>query len=130
MCTFGAMIPGDEASVDVLAKKIAEYAKAALNGRLALFVSFIQQVSPDCDCWGMNLPPVALDLGILASTNPVAIDQAAMDLVLKAVEHDPSLRAHPQASWEEQLAHAERIGLGSRRYELCPILTGLDRRSS
>ena len=130
MCTFGAMIPGDEASVDVLAKKIAEYAKAALNGRPALFVSFIQQVSPDCDCWGMNRPPVAPDLGILASTDPVAIDQAAMDLVLKVVGHDPFLRAHPRASWEEQLAHAERIGLGSRRYELRPILTGLDRPSS
>ncbi len=130
MCTFGAMVPGDEASVDLLAKKIAEYAKAALNGRPALFVSFIQQVSPDCDCWGMNRPPVAPDIGILASTDPVAIDQAAMDLVLKAVGHDPFRRAHPQARWEEQLAHAERIGLGSRTYELRPILTGLDRKSS
>lgn len=130
MCTFGAMVPGDEASVDLLAKKIAEYAKAALNGRPALFVSFIQQVSPDCDCWGMNRPPVAPDIGILASTDPVAIDQAAMDLVLKAVGHDPFRRAHPQARWEEQLAHAERIGLGSRKYELRLILTGLDRKSS
>jgi uncharacterized Fe-S center protein len=58
------------------------------------------------------------------------MDQAAMDLVLKAVGHDPFRRAHPRASWEEQLAHAERIGLGSRRYELRPILIGLDRPTS
>lgn len=76
----------------------------------------------------MNRPPVAPDLGILASTDPVALDQACMDLVLQAVGHDPFLRAHPQARWEEQLAHAERIGLGSRSYELRRILTGLDRR--
>jgi uncharacterized Fe-S center protein len=130
MCTFGAMVPGDEASVEILARKIAEYAKAALNGRPALFVSFIQQVSPDCDCWGMNRPPVAPDLGILASTDPVALDQACIDLVREAVEYDPFLRAHPEARWEEQLAHAERIGLGTRSYELRRILTGLDRKKS
>lgn len=130
MCMFGAMGPGDEASVEVLARKIAEYAKAAWNGRPALFVSFVNHVSPDCDCWGMNRPPVAPDLGILASTDPVALDQACIDLVLSAVGHDPFRRAHPEASWEEQLAHAERIGLGSRSYELRRILTGLDRRKA
>lgn len=130
MCTFGAMGPGDEAAVDILARKIAEYAKAAWNGRPALFVSFINHVSPDCDCWGMNRPPVAPDIGILASTDPVALDQACIDLVLSAVGYDPFLKAHPEARWEEQLAHAERIGLGSRSYELRRILTGLDRRKS
>lgn len=128
MCAFGAMGPGDEASVDILARKIAEYAKAALNNRPALFVSFINEVSPDCDCWGMNRPPVAPDIGILASTDPVALDQACIDLVREKVGHDPFLRAHPRARWEEQLAHAERIGLGSRAYELRRILTGLDRK--
>ncbi len=127
LCQVGAMEPGEEASVEILARKIAEYAKAAWNGRPALFASFVVQVSPDCDCWGMNRPPVAPDLGILASSDPVALDQACMDLVLSAVGHDPFLRAHPRASWEEQLAHAERIGLGSRSYELRRILTGLDR---
>lgn len=128
MCSFGAMVPVEDASVRLLAQKIAEYAKAAWNKRPALFVSFITQVSPDCDCWGMNRPAVAPDVGILASTDPVALDQACIDLVQSVVGYDPFLRAHPQASWEEQLAHAERIGLGSRSYELRSILIGLDRR--
>lgn len=128
MCSHGAMAAVEDASCEILARKIAEYAKAALNNRPALFVSFITQVSPDCDCWGMNRPPVAPDLGILASTDPVALDQACIDLVLEAVGHDPFLRAHPEARWEEQLAHAERIGLGTRRYELRRLLTGLDRQ--
>ena len=126
MCNYGAMVPQWDASADLLSRRIAEYAKAAINGKPAVFVSFITQVSPDCDCWSINRPPVAPDIGIAASTDPVALDQACIDLVIEATGEDPFKKAHPEVSWNEQLAHAERIGLGSRRYELEKILSAPD----
>ncbi|BBJ28845.1 DUF362 domain-containing protein [Athalassotoga saccharophila] len=118
MCNYGAMVPQWNASSELLSMKIAEYTKAVLKDKKGLFVSFITNVSPDCDCWSINRPPVAPDIGIAASTDPVALDQACIDLVIKQVGKDPFKEAHPDVSWEAQLAHAEKIGLGSRKYEL------------
>jgi len=123
MCNYGAMVPQWDASADLLSRKIAEYAKAAINGKPAVFVSFITQVSPDCDCWSINRPPIAPDIGIAASNDPVALDQACVDLVIEATGEDPFKKAHPQVSWSEQLEQAEKIGLGSRQYELKKILS-------
>ncbi len=126
MCNYGAIVTRWDASADLLSRRIVEYAKAALLGKRAIFISFITQVSPDCDCWPMNQPPVAPDIGIAASTDPVALDQACMDLVIQAVGEDPFRKAHPSVCWEEQLDHAEKIGLGTREYELERVATGLD----
>ncbi len=118
MCNYGAMVPQWNASSELLSMKIAEYSKAVLKGKKGLFVSFITNVSPDCDCWSINRPAVAPDIGIAASTDPVALDQACVDLVIKAVGKDPFQEAHPDVSWKAQLEHAEKIGLGSRKYEI------------
>ncbi|HEU24221.1 MAG: 4Fe-4S ferredoxin [Mesoaciditoga sp.] len=118
MCNYGAMVPQWNASSELLSMKIAEYTKAVLKDKKGLFVSFITNVSPDCDCWSINRPPVAPDIGIAASTDPVALDQACIDLVIKNVGKDPFKEVHPDVSWEAQLEHAEKIGLGSRKYEL------------
>ncbi len=125
MCDYGAIVTRWDASADLLSRRIVEYAKAALLGKQAVFVSFITQVSPNCDCWPLNQPPVAPDIGIAASTDPVALDQACIDLVIQAVGEDPFRKAHPSISWEEQLAHAEKIGIGTREYELKRIATEL-----
>ncbi len=125
MCNYGAMVPEWNASSELLSKKIAEYSKAVLKDKKAIFLSFITQVSPDCDCWPMNKPPVAPDVGIAASRDPVALDQACVDLVINATGEDPFLKAHPGVSWKEQLEHAEKIGLGSRKYELKRVAINL-----
>jgi len=118
MCDYGAMTPQWNASSDLLSMKIAEYSKAVLKDKRGLFISFITNVSPDCDCWSINRPPVAPDIGIAASTDPVALDQACIDLVIKTVGKDPFHEVHPEVSWKAQLEHGEKIGLGSRKYEL------------
>ncbi|MDK2953952.1 MAG: uncharacterized protein PWQ27_1335 [Kosmotoga sp.] len=121
MCNYGAMVPKWDSSTELLSKKMVEYAKATLMNKKAIFVSFITNVSPDCDCWSINKPPVAPDIGIAASTDPVALDQACMDLVLETVGHDPFLEVHPDVSWKTQLEYAEKVGLGSRKYELVKV---------
>ena len=118
MCDYGAMTPQWNASSDLLSMKIAEYSKAVLKDKRGLFISFITNVSPDCDCWSINRPPVAPDIGIAASIDPVALDQACIDLVIKTVGKDPFHEVHPEVSWKAQLEHGEKIGLGSRKYEL------------
>lgn len=126
MCNYGAVEPSWDNSAELLSKKMIEYAKAVLKDKRAIFINFVMDVSPDCDCWHVNRPPVSPDIGILASSDPVAIDQACMDLILKITQQDPFLKAHPNVLWETQLAYAERIGLGSRNYELVQIACDLD----
>jgi hypothetical protein len=114
-------------------KKMAEYALGAIagKGKQLLFVNFITQVSPACDCYGHTDAPIVADLGILASTDPVALDQACADLVNQArglpntvmkTGHEPGgdkfRSIYPQIDWEVQLEHGEKVGLGQRTYEL------------
>jgi uncharacterized Fe-S center protein len=128
-------IQWNEAS-DLVMKKMAEYAKGAMKGKdgKTVFINFITQVSPACDCYGHSDAPIVNDIGICASTDPVAIDQACADLVNAARGNDGSAlqSGHepggdkfrgcwPEIPWEVQLEHGEKIGLGSRVYELVKV---------
>jgi uncharacterized Fe-S center protein len=114
-------------------KKMAEYSLGAISGkaRKLLFVNFITQVSPACDCYGHSDTPIVPDIGILASTDPVALDQACADMVNQArglpgtamkTGHEPGCDkfrgVYPKIDWEVQLEHGERVGLGERAYEV------------
>ena len=100
--------------------KMVEHAAGALRGKKGkcLFLSFVMQVSPFCDCYGSNDRPIAPDVGILGSDDPVALDQACADLVVKAAGKDPFRETHPAVDWTVQLAHGEAMGLGTRSYRL------------
>jgi len=121
MCNYGAIVPVWDASADLLCKKMAEYTLAVLKDKKSFHISFINNVSPNCDCWSSNDIPVSPDIGIAVSEDPVALDQACIDLVIKEVGHDPFSEIHPGTDWSEQLAHAEKIGLGKRGYELIKV---------
>jgi hypothetical protein len=122
-------------SIPVFLEKLAEYAYGVMQSKKdrAVFLNFITQVSPACDCYGHNDMPIVADVGILASRDPVAVDQAAADLVnearglpgsalkKKAAHTDKFKDVYPQVDWPIQLAYAEELGLGSREYELVKI---------
>jgi len=123
----------DEAPA-VLNKKIAEYTKAVVDGRPCFHVSLVVDVSPNCDCHEENDVPIAPDVGMFASFDPVALDQACADALLAqppmpgsvldgcaCQEGDLFHRAHPDTDWRVCLEHGEKIGLGSRKYELIKI---------
>ena len=125
----------DEAPA-VLNKKIAEYTKAVVDGRPCFHVSLVLDVSPNCDCHAENDVPIVPNVGMFAAFDPVALDQACADAVLAqpAVpssvlfdqecacnEGDFFKKAHPDTEWEVCLEHAEKLGLGSRTYELVRI---------
>lgn len=109
-------------------ERMTEYAKGVTQGREQniCYLNFVISVTPDCDCAAWSDLPMVADLGILASHDPVAIDQASYDLVNKAEPLDPKLAGVPdkfKARWphtqgERQLSYGEEIGLGTREYEL------------
>ena len=114
-------------------EKMIEYAYASLIGKekKRLFVNFLTQVSPLCDCYSHTDAPITADLGVLASYDPVALDQASADLVnqapglpgsalKEALEPggDKWRALHPKCDWEYQLDYAEKLGLGKRAYKL------------
>ncbi|OGB90233.1 hypothetical protein A2625_02780 [candidate division WOR-1 bacterium RIFCSPHIGHO2_01_FULL_53_15] len=108
-------------SSTIVQEKMVEYAFGALKGKKAGFINFITDVSPNCDCFAHNGPPVVPDIGVLASTDPVALDQASIDLVNQAAGRDVLRELYPEADWSVQLIYAESLGLGSRGYELVVI---------
>jgi len=114
-------------------ERMVDYTAATLKGKekRSLFLNFLTQISPACDCYPYADAPIVGDIGILASMDPVAIDQASMDLVnaqpplqsscLKDsphAHHDKVRAVYPNIDWEHQLRYAEEIGLGTRSYEL------------
>lgn len=139
LCQFDGAVLADWDTSERLNYKIAEYTKAVLKGKPNFHISFIMNVSPECDCWNHNDAAVVPDLGILASTDPVALDQACVDLVkaAPALPTDNRLHdnhkddtlcgkdkfhiMHPNTDWEAGLDHAAAIGIGSRDYELVKV---------
>ena len=122
--------PFDEAN-DVLNCKIAEYTKAVIDSRPHFHISLVIDVSPYCDCHAENDLPIVPDVGMFASFDPVALDQACADAVnaspiiegsmLDECEHchgDHFCDVSPQTNWKSCLEHAEKLGLGTTLYTL------------
>jgi uncharacterized Fe-S center protein len=99
-------------------ERFAEYAMGAVQNKKLFCVTFVNNITPNCDCISKKETSLVPDIGILASKDPVAIDQAALDLVLRESGKDVFRQAHPSIDHDIQLVHAEKIGLGTRSYNL------------
>lgn len=120
-CDYGCLnIPWSQPSMKVQ-ERCAEYALGAVKNKRIFCINFVNHITPNCDCMGTVEKPLMDDVGILASADPVAIDQASLDLIVKLSGDDPLKKAHPDIDYNVQLAHAEKVGLGSRTYELVEI---------
>ncbi len=135
-CTFDAIENQNWNANEILGRKMAEYSQAVCDGRPTFHISLVRDISPNCDCHGENDAPILPDVGIFASFDPVALDQACVDACLHATpmpnsqlsdnladphwhhHHDNFLDSNPNVRWKETLEHAEKIGLGTREYEL------------
>ena len=138
-CNFGAISFGDNAALTELNCRMAEYTKAVVDGRPNFHISLVVDVSPNCDCHCENDAPILPNLGMFASFDPLALDQACVDACLAAAplpnsqlsdhmaekgfidHHDHFKNSTPESEWRSCLEHAEKIGLGSREYELVVV---------
>jgi uncharacterized Fe-S center protein len=122
--------------IPLFQKKMVEYTLAVLKNKRnrSAFINFLTQISPACDCYGHCDAPIVQDLGIMASTDPVAIDQACVDMVNrqtalegsslstnKGMGEDKFRGLYPKIDWTVQLKYAEALGLGRRNYELLNV---------
>ena len=135
-CNFDAIYFENDNAQAALNCRMAEYTKAVVAGRPQFHISLIVDVSPNCDCHGENDIPILPNIGMFVSTDPLALDQACVDACLAADpipgsqlarnlaapgfhdHHDHFTNSTPESEWKSCLAHAEKIGLGSRVYEL------------
>lgn len=115
-------IPWDESARNVQ-EKIVEYFYGAVKGKKdkLYFFNFVNFVTAICDCYRTRSQPLIPDVGIFASKDPVAIDQASVDLANRVGGKDIFREAWPDIDWNIQLEYAENIGLGTRRYQLIEI---------
>ena len=138
-CNFDAISFRDSAALTELNCRMAEYTKAVVDGRPNFHISLVVDVSPNCDCHCENDAPILPNLGMFASFDPLALDQACVDACLAAAplpnsqlsdhmaekgfidHHDHFKNSTPESEWRSCLAHAEKIGLGSREYELVVV---------
>lgn len=118
--TGGSMWGGDQ---DAFLESMAEAGKSvvdALDGNI-LYINVMNRLSVDCDCDGNPAEPDMHDIGILASYDPVALDQACIDLVYAAEDGGSLVNRIESRNGLHTLEHAEAIGLGSREYNLVSL---------
>lgn len=133
-CPYGAIATQWKTDATMLQEKIVEHAAGALSGKegKTVYLSFVTAVSPDCDCWSFSDAPIVPDLGVLASTDIVAIEQAAYDMVTAATGLAGSrgeglgpgtdkFTAISGVDGTHVIAYAEELGLGTREYELVTV---------
>ncbi len=129
-CPTGAIgISWNQESLTFM-NRMVEYALgASMATTIPVYVNFLINISPDCDCMRNEGPPLVKDIGVLASSDPVAIDQASLDLVTAASPLDDNaaagfdkfLKIRPDRDGNEQLRIGEKIGLGKREYRLVTV---------
>jgi len=135
-CPEGALGINFEIDLPRFMEGMVEYTVGTLKGKekRSLFINFLTQISPACDCYPFADAPIVADIGILASRDPVAIDQASVDLLqtqpildsscLKGVANaqvDKIKAVYPKIDWQHQLQYAEQLGLGNRAYDLIQL---------
>lgn len=138
-CNFDAIGFSSDAATKELNCRMAEYAKAVVDGREHFHISLVCDISPFCDCHSGNDAPILPDIGMFASRDPLALDQACVDACLKqdplpnsqlseqmASEHFEDHHDHfenttPNAEYKTCLSHAQKIGLGNRAYDLITV---------
>jgi len=125
MCRYDAVQYDWQQESQTLQQAVAEHALGVVRGKegRAAFINFLISITKDCDCFDTSdMPRVIDDIGIVASTDPVALDQASLDLIEQA-GHAPVARilGRPELDPSIQIRHAEHIGLGSSQYELMEL---------
>ncbi len=100
---------------------MAEYAKGISDNYKMVYINVLANISKDCDCDAYAQAPFMEDIGILASTDIVAIENASHDLVDKAHNCDDTFLKVNSTSGKNQIEYAFKLGLGNKEYEIIEI---------
>lgn len=97
-------------------EKMAEYCYAVLRRLPVGAVNFLMNITPNCDCFSVTEKPFMADVGVMASTDPIACDQAALDRIASRLK-----KVHPTIDPAVQLEYSERLGIGRRDYRMIAL---------
>ena len=116
VCPHGAITNSWLASLTkAFNERLAEYAYAAALGKKNIYITYALNITKNCDCEGHSMKPITGDLGVFASTDPIAIDQACLDMLDKREGKTIFKKGR------ETLQYGESIGLGSKSYTLVEL---------
>ncbi len=122
-CPYGAIDVVWESGGTTIQEKMVEYANAVLAGRSgpSVFINFAVKITKECDCLAKDDPRISPDVGLFASPDPVSIDKACYDAVVRVCGRDIFREAHPQRDGMKQLNYAAQLGVGNLEYDLISI---------
>ena len=106
------------ATSDHMQAKMARYCAGILKGKKSGFINFATTITKNCDCVGNPEKSLLSDVGILASSDPVAIDTASIDLINQKAGQDIFKSAWPEIDYTIQFKESEKLGVGSRTYKI------------
>jgi uncharacterized Fe-S center protein len=120
VCRFDAVRHDWGPDIALLQRREAEHALGVIQGKRdkLLVLNYLTDMTKDCDCLARAQQRLQPDLGLLGCRDPVAIDQAALDLTRERFGSSLAQAGWPDVDATVQLEHGEKIGLGSRTYEL------------
>lgn len=105
-----------------LQERMVEYCSGAVKGKKIIYINILNNLTRNCDCMARGEQSLTKDVGILASTDIVAVDQASLDLINKSHGSDFFKSIWPAIDYNVQLKYAEELGIGNRKYELIDVL--------
>lgn len=130
-CTNGAIKTNWDTNGEAFQRKLVQYAFGAVKNKTGkcLYINFLTNITPVCDCVNYTPEPLMRDIGIIASTDPVACDMASVDIVnseyFKNIctaedKQDEGYinKLYPGVPWMEQLNYAEELGMGTKNYKI------------
>ncbi|SHH28748.1 DUF362 domain-containing protein [Tepidibacter thalassicus] len=123
VCPVRAISVNWETDKDIFIEKMAEFAYGSVlnkKGKVG-YINFVMNITPLCDCVPWSGAPIANDVGILFSTDPVAIDKASYDLIEKLSGKDVFKELYPDINGKRIIEYAQELGLGNAEYELIKL---------
>ncbi|MFA6075016.1 MAG: DUF362 domain-containing protein [Negativicutes bacterium] len=123
VCKFNAIKHSWEVDTDLMQQNMAEHAYGAVKDKIGkvFYFNVLVNMTKECDCMGEAQHKCMRDIGIMASSDPVALDQATLDITAKFAGKNLAQLSHETLNYKAQLIHAEKIGMGSIEYELVEV---------
>ncbi len=114
-------IPWGSTDRNTFMERLSEYAKGISEEYNLVYINVLANITPNCDCYGGRMQPFMDDVGILASTDIVAIEQASIDLIDAAHNCEDTFLQESRVSGNYQINYAAQIGMGKKNYKLINI---------
>jgi uncharacterized Fe-S center protein len=128
ICPHEAIDLSWQTNITEFGRRMAEYAHGAVLGKKRpLYINFVMDITPECDCATFSDQAITPDVGILGSADPIALDKACLDLIngQTGKPYDPAfdkfMKIYPRLKPMEQLTHAVKMGMGQLEYELITL---------